>query len=46
MRLLHQIVIGFLPRNIRNIVKAIALASCYHPNIVHIYPQVFQEEGA
>ena len=25
--------------------EAIALASCSHPNIVRIYPQVFQEEG-
>ena len=25
--------------------EAIALASCPHPNIVHVYPQVFQEEG-
>ncbi len=25
--------------------EAIALASCPHPNIVRVYPQVFQEEG-
>ena len=30
---------------IKFINEAIALASCPHPNIVRVYPQVFQEEG-